>query len=118
MFRAALLALVASGLLAGPALADFQKVSDRSQFLQLVQGKALTRPMIRLEVSPDGKISGRGVTWDVTGNWTWKDGYFCRDLFWGGDPLGYNCQEVRASDGTLRFTSDMGSGEFADFRLR
>ena len=118
MIRAASFALAVLGLAATPALADFQKVSDRSEFIELVQGKTLTRPLVKLEVSPDGKISGKGVRWDVTGNWTWNGGYFCRDLYWGEDALGYNCQEVKVSGGKLRFTSDKGAGDFADFRLR
>lgn len=100
------------------ALADLEKVTDRTQFVELVTGKKLTRPLVELEVSPDGGIRGKGVRWDVTGTWSWRDGYFCRDLNWGGDDLGYNCQEVRVNGDRLRFTSDKGAGDSADFRLR
>ncbi|MEM9579824.1 MAG: dihydrodipicolinate reductase [Pseudomonadota bacterium] len=100
------------------AAADYTKINSKSKFVQLVQGKTLTRPLIKLKVSPNGKISGRGASWDVEGSWSWKNGYFCRDLFWGGDALGYNCQEVGLSDGKLRFTSDQGRGDSAEFRLR
>lgn len=104
--------------LATPASADFAKVNAAKDFKAIVAGKTLTRPMVKLEVSPEGAISGMGLTWEVTGNWTWRDGYFCRDLYWGGSDLGYNCQEVRVNGGKIRFTSDRGSGQFADFRLR
>lgn len=100
------------------AHADFDKVDTKDQFVQLIAGKMLTRPFVQLEVAPTGDISGHGARWDVEGNWTWQDGYFCRDLYWGGDPLGYNCQEVRASGNRIRFTSDRGEGNSADFRLR
>ncbi|MDA7426445.1 dihydrodipicolinate reductase [Thalassococcus lentus] len=105
-------------VLAGPAVAEFSKVSDRASFVQLVQGKTLTRPLVKLRVAPDGSISGKGARWDVTGNWRWQNGYFCRDLNWGGDELGYNCQEVRANGNRIRFTSDQGNGDSADFKLR
>lgn len=111
------LAMIAA-LLPQAAAADLKRVEDKSQFVQLVQGKTLSRPLVRLNVSADGRISGRGATWDVTGSWSWENGYFCRDLNWGGDDLGYNCQEVHASASKMRFTSDRGDGEFADFRLR
>ncbi len=118
MFRT--IAMVTAGLLltSVPATAEFAKVDDQSEFLSLVAGKELRRPFIKLEVTPEGEIVGQGAAWPVTGNWTWKEGYFCRDLFWGGDSLGYNCQEVKALDGRIRFTSDRGEGDSADFRLR
>ncbi|MEP3638852.1 MAG: dihydrodipicolinate reductase [Paracoccaceae bacterium] len=104
-------------LASNAALADMQKIETLEQFVEFVQGKKLTRPLIKLEVSADGSISGRGATWDVEGNWSWQNGYFCRDLFWGGDALGYNCQEVRANGNRIRFTSDRGAGDTAVFRL-
>jgi len=103
---------------ATPAFAEFSKVQSASEFKSLVQGKTLTRPLVKLKVGSNGSISGRGATWDISGNWTWKNGYFCRSLNWGGDDLGYNCQEVTAKGGKIRFTSDQGAGDSADFSLR
>ena len=104
--------------LAAPAAAEFAAVTDRDTFLRLVTGKELSRPLIKLRVMPDGGIAGRGASWDVAGKWTWQEGYFCRNLNWGGDELGYNCQEVRANGDRIRFTADKGRGQSADFRLR
>ena len=114
----ALLAGFVATIAATSANADFAKVANEKQFKAIVSGKTLTRPLVRLEVSPAGEISGRGLTWDVTGNWSWCDGYFCRDLYWGGSELGYNCQEVAVKGGRIRFISDRGQGDFADFRLK
>ena len=100
------------------AAAELKRVESRSEFVSLVQGKTLSRPLVRLSVGPDGTIAGRGASWDVTGSWSWENGFFCRDLNWGGDELGYNCQEVRANGSQVRFTSDRGAGDSADFRLR
>lgn len=100
------------------ARAEFAQVKDESQFKTIISGKTLTRPLIRLEVSPTGTIKGRGAKWDVSGTWKWRDGYFCRDLNWGGDDLGYNCQEVGVKKGRIKFTSDKGRGDSAEFRLR
>lgn len=100
------------------AQAEFAKIQDEDSFRQLVSGKVLTRPLVKLEVSPQGRITGRGAAWDVTGRWTWRDGYFCRELNWGGSDLGYNCQEVRVNRDRIRFTSDKGAGDSADFRMR
>lgn len=113
-----LAAVLAAIAFAGAAKAEFAKVNDVHQFKSIITGKTLTRPLIRLEVTPAGAIHGTGVRWEVTGNWSWRDGYFCRDLFWGGDDLGYNCQEVAVKDGRIRFTSDRGRGQSAVFALR
>ena len=107
-----------AALSATSAWAEFAKVAQEDQFVALINGKTLTRPFVNLEVSPSGQISGTGAAWDVEGRWSWQDGYFCRDLFWGGDELGYNCQEVRIKDDRIRFTSDRGEGQSAVFRLR
>ncbi|MEM9967556.1 MAG: dihydrodipicolinate reductase [Pseudomonadota bacterium] len=115
--RAILLSIALIGL-AAPALAEFQKVESRDAFVSLMQGKTLTRPLVRLQVSSDGSISGTGAAWEVTGQWQWKSGYLCRSLEWGGDDLGYNCQEVKTDGRTVRITSDRGTGRSADFRLR
>ena len=116
MFRNAIYVTLAT-LAATSAQAEFTQVNDRDTFLQLVVGKTLTRTLVKLEVTADGRIAGNGARWAVTGNWTWQDGYFCRDLDWGGDALGYNCQEVRENNGRIRFTSDRGTGQSAVFRL-
>ncbi|MEP2640856.1 dihydrodipicolinate reductase [Roseobacter sp.] len=116
VFRWCVVAVVAA--IAGPASAEFAKVASQQEFISLIEGKELRRPLVKIEVLSGGEISGTGAAWPVTGNWTWSDGYFCRDLFWGGDPLGYNCQEVMAADGRIRFTSDRGAGPSAEFRMR
>ena len=100
------------------ASADLKRVESRGEFVQLVEGKTLSRPLVRLNVSSDGSIKGRGATWDVTGKWSWENGLFCRDINWGGDDLGYNCQVVQANGTSMRFIADQGAGDSADFRIR
>ncbi|WP_223425289.1 dihydrodipicolinate reductase [Tateyamaria pelophila] len=104
--------------ISGAAKAELVKVDDQQKFVTAVAGKTLTRPWVKINLTPDGRIEGRGLRWDVEGTWSWKDGYFCRDLFWGGDPLGYNCQEVQVHGERILFTSDRGAGDSAEFRLR
>lgn len=102
---------------AAPAWAEFQKIEDEGTFRAIVTGKTLKRPLIRLEVRPEGTIRGTGAAWDVTGQWVWRGGYFCREMSWRDREIGYNCQEVRVNGNKIRFTSDRGQGDFADFRL-
>lgn len=118
-FREIPIVLAALAALAGPALAtEFRPVTDRGQFVQIIEGRTLTRPLVRLQVNGSGTIEGTGATRPVSGQWTWQNGYFCRDLAWGDRDLGYNCQTVAVNGGKLRFTSDKGAGDSADFSLR
>ena len=102
---------------------QFTPIPDKNAFLSTVAGKDLRLKgygpiVVRLTVQPDGEITGRGLGWDVTGAWRWQDGYFCRDLNWGGSDLGQNCQAVLVQGQTIRFVSDQGAGDHADFALQ
>ena len=59
----------------------FEKVTSRDQFVQIVEGKDLRLTGIRVNVTPSGKIKGRAYGFGVSGEWQWRDGYFCRSLF-------------------------------------
>ena len=97
---------------------EYLVIKDKNTFIAAVKDKTLKRPLIRLEVTEDGKITGRAAMLSVTGQWTWENSYFCRDLFWGSQNLGYNCQQVSRSGKKIRFTSDKGEGDFADFTVK
>ena len=97
--------------------ADSVFVTKAQRFIDLVSGKTLRRPLIWLQVSSNGTISGAGAFQKVTGKWTWQEGYFCRSLRWGGSDLPYNCQQVIIDGDSLRFTSDRGTGDSATFKL-
>ncbi len=113
------IAALSTCVLAGPAVAEFQRVKDRNDFVSIIADRDLTRLGIRLNVLSDGKISGRAFGQKVSGVWDWSGGYFCRDLYVNGDILdGKNCQTVERRGDTLRFTSDRGKGDYADLRLR
>ncbi|MEM8879310.1 MAG: dihydrodipicolinate reductase [Pseudomonadota bacterium] len=119
MKRILVAAALAAIITGQTAIAEgFQIVQSRDAFVRLIDGRQLTRMGIRLVVTTDGQIVGRAFGTDVTGAWDWAGGYFCRDLFYGEEDLGPNCQQVAVSGETMRFTSDRGAGRFADLRLR
>jgi hypothetical protein len=102
-----------------PALADgYDRVTDRAAFVGLVEGRTLTSLGVSLTVSGAGTIGGRAFGRDVTGAWTWNDGYFCRTLQAGDRSFARNCQQVEARGDRLRFTADRGQGDVADLRIR
>lgn len=111
-------AAVALFVPAAPAAANgFRMLDDRSEFLSAVEGRQLKRFGIALDVTPAGEIRGEAFGRPVTGAWQWRDGYFCRSLYWGRRDLGPNCQAVLLDGRTIRFVSDRGVGQFADLRL-
>ncbi|MEJ6399209.1 dihydrodipicolinate reductase [Yoonia sp. 208BN28-4] len=120
-------AILAFGLAAMTALAavpaaaqSYQPVTDKATFLQLIGSKNLTNRLygVDLRVGADGTITGSGAGWDITGTWSWQNGYFCREMNWGGDPIPYNCQLVESAGNDMRFTTDQGAGDSAAFTLR
>lgn len=120
MLRLAFAAALGIGTAAAaPAAAsEFRMITEQTEFLNHIANRDLRRFGIRLEVTPDGSISGSAFGRDVTGDWNWRGGYFCRDLYFGDDALGPNCQVVLVNGNTVRFVADQGAGDFADFRLR
>lgn len=101
------------------AAAEFSVVSDRDNFVGLMQQGSLKHSLfpIRLNVLPDGVIAGEAVGSAVTGNWDWKDGFFCRQMAWGGKEIPYNCQLVEVDGPKVRFTENKGEGRAATFRI-
>ncbi len=124
MLRFFFAVLVASmGFLSAPAAAqsDWNPIKDREVFMELLDGKSLNiwYYVLKLRVLDDGTISGRAFGGEITGDWEWKDGYFCRKMRWEDSyEVEYNCQLVEIKDQTMRFTVDQGAGEYADFKLR
>lgn len=117
-------ALILTLLLTAPlsaAAEEFEPVTEKDRFLDLVQDRELRIGLYNLSINvlPDGSIDGSAMGWKITGQWAWKDGYFCREMDWSGTPIRYNCQLVEAEGAEkLRFTVDQGKGDSATFRLR
>lgn len=107
-------------LWATPALADYQKITEKDEFLNALDGRALNIGLFNLviNVQPDGQITGTAVGWDITGTWSWQDGLFCREMDWSGMLIDYDCQLVEIDGDQMRFTSEAGAGASASFRLR
>lgn len=110
---------VAGTLVATPAAAEgFRPVTDAREFASLVAGRALTRLGVSLKVLPDGRIQGRAFGRDVTGEWRWQGGFFCRVMRAGSTVVPDDCQAVLRRGDTLRFVAERGAGQYADLRLR
>ena len=116
--RTFILKLITFVFMASLVSASETSITSRSDFENLVINKKLERFLISLSVTGDGKIEGSAAGRNVTGDWDWIDGFFCRTLLWGARELKYNCQQVTFDGNRLRFISDQGKGKSASFALR
>ena len=100
---------------------DYAPVTTRAAFVALVQDHELAFPLfgITLSVSATGKITGKAQGADITGEWDWHGGLFCRTMRWSGTEAPADCQTVEVQDAArLRFTAEQGKGKSAVFVLR
>jgi hypothetical protein len=121
MVRVTLALSLAAGLATAASAAEFVPVSDKSEFLDVLAGRELHIGLysLALNVTPDGRIAGSALGWDITGTWSWQDGYFCREMDWSGTAIPFDCQLVELrGDTEMRFTVARGEGRSAKFRLR
>ena len=113
--------ILALTLILTPAMAvAYERVSNQQSFVALISGKALSNRFygVSLNLSQNGSIAGKAWGANITGNWAWNNGFFCREMTWGDYFVGYNCQLVEVRSGNeLRFTSDQGTGDNASFKL-
>merc|ERR1711974_441408 len=72
MKKLTLLTCAAFFALTGAAWAEFQKLDSQRDFVSVVEGKTLTRPLVELRVTESGGISGTGAVWGVSGQWKKK----------------------------------------------
>jgi len=101
-----------------PAFAEgMARITARADFVAAVQGRTLRSTGVRLNVAPDGSISGRAFGFAVTGTWEWRDGLFCRTLDTATRDFALNCQVVETDGARIRFTADQGAGDVADLRI-
>ena len=80
------LALILTTLAAPAAAESYVPIKDEDTFVSLVQGKELRNRLygVRLNVLDNGQIDGAALGWGIEGSWTWQNGYFCREMSWGG----------------------------------
>ncbi len=105
-------------LQAGPGMAQLVRIETEAKFREVVEGALLTRPLVKLTVTGDGRISGTGAFDDIQGRWQWDGDYFCREMTWGSREIAWDCQTVSAAGDTIRFTAERGAGDSAEFSLK
>ena len=104
--------------LGGAAYAEPSQLTDSRAFATTVVDRPLTALGVKLVVGQDGSINGTAFGRTVTGSWHWDQGYFCREMTFGEQDLGSDCQAVVLEGDRVRFIADRGAGQEASLRLR
>lgn len=72
---------------------------------------------IRVEISGDGTLSGRGLLDNnLRGTWWWEDSHWCRTLIGRSHAPAEDCQVVLLDDDILTVIRDRGRGQEVHYR--
>lgn len=112
MLRASLIAaaLVAAPV-AAPATTD-ERITSRSEFVDRVANRKLSRLGVGVRVTPGGRIEGSAWGTAVTGTWDWRGNRFCREMQWGDRSWDDSCQAVIIREDRVYFQPSSGSSVY------
>lgn len=65
----------------------------------------------------DGTLGGNFDGVDVTGTWTWENGFFCREGMLGDFVIEPDCQIIEINGNIMRGTRNQGSGDVVEVIL-
>lgn len=101
-----------SHLLNSIGMPDFVRIFTEQEYLDQVVGIRQGRSdSDNWSISnTDGTLGGNFDGTDVTGTWTWENGFFCREGMLGDFEIEYDCQIIEINGNTMRGTTKQGSG--------
>lgn len=92
----------------GPA--EKQITTDK-EFRAKVVGKKLITDRGYVIVQKDGSMAGKSGNRELSGEWTWEDGYYCRSVALGSRQLPDDCQMVTILGDEVTFYTKKGYGD-------
>ncbi|MBR9650190.1 dihydrodipicolinate reductase [Thalassovita aquimarina] len=98
--------------------AGFRTITDRSSFLELIEGRKLTKFLYTMRFSELGQIKGWAWGRPILGNWYWQNRQLCKRVFIGTSDQGEFCVTVRFDGETMIFVPKPGDGEIEEFRVK
>lgn len=98
-------------LLAAPAAADFERITTKREFLELVVEREFTASETIVQYTEDGNMVGVARGMQIKGTWDWISNALCRKATLGSTDLGYNCLTVHADGDNMILVRDQGLGE-------
>ena len=86
------------------------RITTKKEYITKVVGKKLTSGNGVVYSHKDGTLTGYFGEKEMTGTWTWEEGYWCRTVIIGGREFPHDCQVVTVLGDKLTFIRDRGEG--------
>ena len=87
------------------------QITNQKQFLEKVADRKLVQGSSWVIISATGSVNGEGPDEvPISGNWTWNETYYCRDISIDSVPLPHDCQTVTLDGNIVSFIHDKGRG--------
>ena len=99
------------------AVVSKRRIRTEREFLDVVAGRKMTNETGFATNRKDGTLTGKLDKRQLTGSWSWEDGFFCRIGKLGNHNFGLDCQTVVVSGDSVTFTQEKGKGKKVTYRL-
>ena len=94
-----------------------KRITTEKEFRTIVAGKKLTSKAGYSINHKDGNITGNFRDRELTGTWTWEDGYFCRSVMLGNKDLPDDCQVITVSGDKVTYIRNRGEGKGLTYQI-
>ena len=88
-----------------------KQITTEKEFRAKVVGKKLITERGNVTIQADGSLTGQLGGKEVSGEWTWDDGYYCRSVAFGNRQLRDDCQMVTIVGKEVTFYRKKGYGD-------
>jgi len=91
----------------------FRRIAYEDEYRNTIVGKPITSKDKKTVTTThaDGTMTGKSNGNNVVGNWTWENGFFCREGKAGGQAFERDCQMIEISGNKLKVTKNKGNGK-------
>ena len=110
--------LILALLAAGPALADYKRITTEADFIAFTTGKTFFNDGGSFKIRKNGRMTGKFGDEAFRANWTWHKGFSCRKGTLGKRDIGTDCQLMETDGKTLRVTRKQGKGRQVVYAAR
>jgi hypothetical protein len=94
------------------------RCDDEGSFRAAFADRELCGDGATFVIHSDGSLTGTAEGARLSGEWCWRDGFFCRRATLAGEDLGWDCEIIERSGKRMRYTRDMGRGTASIATLR
>lgn len=93
------------------------RITSEDEYRTTIVGKRLVWESGSATHHEDGSITGNVGDREMTGTWSWQDGFYCRSIRISNTRVPDDCQILIVSGDELTVIRDGGMGDIATFRI-